>query len=247
MSKFFDPENGFFTFINKAIDTLWVGALWCIISFAPVLAAFFTENKIILIIGLIISCFLLGPASTALYYATVKVTRRSRSYITKEFFRSLKLNFVVGGIASCIYGLFAYVLWIDFQYANSMIDEGNSIGNVMFVAFVAGSCFLLVSLAWIFPILSRYSVNLFGLFRNALLIATKHLVRTILLLLLWGVIGVLCYVFQNYLLALIFLVPIIPGIVALARSFIIEPILKKYAGESAGDPEETGIDEWYRE
>ena len=38
-----------------------------------------------------------------------------------------------------------------------------------------------------------------------------------------------------------------PGLTALIRSFIIEPVLKKYQGESAGNPEETGIDEWYRE
>ena len=40
---------------------------------------------------------------------------------------------------------------------------------------------------------------------------------------------------------------VVPGVTALVRSFIIEPVLKKYQGESAGDPEETGIDEWYRE
>lgn len=247
MSKIFDPDNGVFTFINKTVDTLWVGALWSIISLGPAVASIFSQINGIIILGFIVSAILIGPASTALYYASVKVTRHSRSYITKEFFKSFKLNFKIGAITSAIYSAFAYVLYIDFQYANSMADEGKSIGNVMFVAFMAGTIFLVISLVWIFPILSRFTVNLFGLLRNALLISTKHLVRTILLVLLWGVVGVLCYVFLDYILYMIILAPIIPGILALVRSFIIEPILLKYTGESAGDPEETGIDEWYRE
>lgn len=247
MSKIFDPDNGVFTFINKTIDTLWVGFLWSVISLAPFLASLFIQNSVVNIIGMILSCFLIGPASTAMYYATVKVTRRSRSYITKEFFRSFKMNFVLGGIASAVYSLFIYVLIVDFRYANQINEEGNSFGNVLFVAFVAGAVFVIVSLAWVFPILSRFTVNVWGLFRNALLISTRHIIRTVLLLLIWGVIAVACYCLQNFLLRLIILTPLIPGIVALTRSFVIEPVLKKYAGESAGDPEETGIDEWYRE
>ena len=247
MSKIFDPDNGVFTFINKAVDTLWLGFLWTLLSLVPAGAAFFTQNTVIFIIGIIVSVALMGPASSALYYATVKVTRRSRSYATKEFFRSIKQNLKVGSISSLIYGLFAYLMYIDFQYANSLIDQGNSAGNVMFVLFLAGCVFAGVMLVWIFPILSRFTVNVAGLFRNTMLIATKHIVRTFIMLLLWGVSGLLIYCFYQYIFYMIFLAPLIPALISLVRSFIIEPVLKKYTGESAGDPEETGIDEWYRE
>ena len=92
-----------------------------------------------------------------------------------------------------------------------------------------------------------FTVSLGGLFRNAILIATKHHVRSFVLIILWGVVGLLVYVFYEFLLYLIILIPLIPGLLALVRSFIIEPVLKKYTSESEGTPEETGVDEWYRE
>ena len=247
MSKIFNPDNAFFTGINKAVDTLWLGFLWLLASAGPFLLGLVTGITALFILGIVISVVLIGPASCAMYYATVKVTRRSRSYVTKEFFRSFKVNFKVAAITSTIYGVFAYLMYVDFQYANALIDEGNTMGNVMFVVFLAGSIFAVVSLAWVFPILSRFTVKVGALFRNALLISTKHLIRTILLILLWGVVGLLCYVFWQYILYLIIIVPLIPALVALLRSFIIEPVMKKYMGESDNNPEETGIDEWYRE
>ena len=247
MSRLFNPDNGFFTFINKAIDTFWLGFLWALISLGLVVAAIFIGSDPIFYAAIFISAFLIGPASTALYYATVKVTRRSRSYATTEFFRSFKLNFRVASIMSFIYSVFAYLMYIDIQYANALINDGKSFGNVMFAVFVAGCVFAGVSLAWAFPVLSRFTVSLSGLFRNAILIATKHLVRSIILLLIWAVVGVLIYIFNQFLLYMIILVPLIPGILSLVRSFIIEPILKKYTQESEGTPEETGVDEWYRE
>ena len=247
MSKIFSPDNGFFTFINKMIDTLWLGLLWCVISLGLVIASIFIGSDAIFFVSLVISSFLIGPASTALYYATVKVTRRSRSYATTEFFRSFKLNFKVASVASFLYSLFAYLMYIDFQYANSLIDAGNSFGNVMFAVFLAGSAFAGVSLTWAFPTLSRFTVTLGGLFRNAILIATKHLVRSLILLLIWAVIGLAVYIFYEFLLYLIILVPLIPGLLSLLRSFVIEPVLKKYTSEAEGSPEETGVDDWYRE
>lgn len=247
MSRFLDPDNGFFTAINKAIDTLWLGVLWSVLSLGAFVAAIFTQNDIIAIIGVVICVILSGPASSALYYAMVKVIRRSRSYATKEFFRSFKQNFKVGAITSTIYGVFAYLMYVDFQYANSLIDEGNTVGNVMFVAFLAGSIFAVVSLCWVFPLLSRFTVSVGALFKNALLMSTKYLIRTILLVLIWAVSGVLIYIFYQYILYMIILAPIIPGVLALLRSFIIEPIFKKLLTEPEGEPEETGVDEWYRE
>lgn len=247
MSKIFSPDNRLFTFINKVIDTFWLGCLWCILTLTAPLAAFFTENTIIFIIGIVIGVILCGPASTALYYATVKVIRRSRSYATKEFFHSFKQNFITGGVASLIFGVFAYLMYVDFQYANVTIDQGNSFGNVMFVVFLAGTVIMVLALVWIFPILSRFTVNIPGLFRNTFIISAKHLIRTILLILLLGVVGVLCYIFAEFLLYMIIIIPLIPALIALTSSLIVEPVLKKYLGESAGDPEETGIDEWYRE
>lgn len=247
MSNIFNPENGFFTAVNKIVDLFWLGLLWCVLGFGLAIIGFFMLNDTLFTAGIIVAGVMVGPSTCSLYYAMVKVIRRSRSYATREFFRAFKLNFKIAAPMSAIYSVFAYLMFVDFQYANMLMDQQNNLGNVLFFVFLAGSLFALVSLLWVFPILSRFTVTLSGLFRNALLISTKHIIRTLLLIILGTVIGVLVYIFQAYLLYMFMLVPLIPGLVALVSSFIIEPVLKKYTAESEGTEEETGVDEWYKE
>ncbi len=229
MSKFFNPENAFFTTINKIVDTIWLSILWTVCS---------------------LPLFTIGPASCGLYYATVKVTRRNRSYVTKEFFKGFKQNFKVGAPASIIFLVLSWVLWVDYQYASAVMETSSTMGNVYFIVFVTGAAIEAFLVVWIFPILSRFTVGLMPLLKSTLAISARHLVRTILLV----VIAVFWIIFIKVATSTIELVSFVifipfaaPGVTALLRSFIIEPVLKKYQGESAGDPEETGIDEWYRE
>ena len=229
MSNFFNPENTFFTTVNKIVDTIWLSILWTICSL-PLIT--------------------IGPASCGLYYATVKVTRRNRSYVTKEFFRGFKQNLKVGIPASIVMLVYAFVLIIDFQYANAEMDAGSSMANFYFVGFVVGAVIAVFLVVWMFPLLSRFTVSFTQLFKSTLTISSKHFIRTLILVF----IAVFWTLFVYATLTTVELAPFLgllpffaPGATSLIRSFIIEPVLKKYQGESAGDPEETGIDEWYRE
>lgn len=239
-------DNKVFTAINKIVDTAWLGILWTIISLGAPIAGIISQVNAIYFATLVIGACLIGPASCALYYSIVKVIRRSRSYATKEFFRGLKTNFITAAPVSLIYSVFAYLMYVDFQYSNSLLDAGDSLGNVLMVVFLCGSIFVAVSLIWAFPMLSRFTVKILGVFKNSLILGTKHLIRSLLLAAIWAALGILIVAFvplQFY----IFLPAIVPGTAALLRSFVLEPVFKKYTAESAGPPEETGIDEWYRE
>ena len=72
MGNLFNMDNFFFRFMGKFFD-------------AAVLSIVFTLCCIPVIT--------IGPATTALYYATVKSVRRDRSYPIKEFFHSFKRDF----------------------------------------------------------------------------------------------------------------------------------------------------------
>ncbi|MCR5683993.1 MAG: YesL family protein [Lachnospiraceae bacterium] len=229
MSNLFNPDNAVFTAINKIVDTIWLGILWTICS---------------------IPLITIGPASSALYYATVKCTRRSRSYVTREFFRSFKMNFKVGAIMSVIMLVYSFVLYIDFQYARSLDASNPTMATVYFVVFAIGASIAGVALLWMFPVLSRFTVGVGALFKSSFAMGSRHIVRTLLLALIaaFWILTLLVLTSAVELLSLLIFVPFIaPGLTSLIRSFIIEPVLKQHQGESAGDPEETGIDEWYRE
>ncbi len=255
MSKLFNPDNSFFSIVNKVIDTLWLGLLWLIlgpgVGFAGFLIAVYVGGgNIVFYAFLIAGIFLLGPGSCALYYGIVKVVRRSRGYATKEFFRSFKENISVAGITSLIVFVYGYLMVLDFQYALFMREQGNAMGNLMLGVAIAGTIIGLLTSVWIFPILSRFTYNVSGLLKCSVYTAGKHIVRTVLLVLIWIAIGLLCYVFFDYLLYYIVLVPLVPGALAFSRSFIIEPVFKKYVEQSDPDSQESEDPEntaWYRE
>ena len=72
MSNLFNMDNPLFSILSKICDMLFISIIY---------------------IFLCIPIITIGPASTALYYTMVKVVRKERGYIFREFFKSFKLNF----------------------------------------------------------------------------------------------------------------------------------------------------------
>lgn len=225
MSNILNPENAVFSFINKIVDLIWLGILWTVTSLALVTV---------------------GPATSALYYAVVKVIRRERGYVTKAFFHSFKENLKPGIIAGGLFWILVVLMYIDFTYASAMSANGETFGTVMVVVFMCVTVFAVFIYMWIYPILSRFTLGFRPLLINSLLISVKHFPRTLLMIAFYGAVGYLIYSFVP-LVFYIFIPIILPGISALLKSFVVEPVLKKYMAEPEGTPEETGEDQWYRE
>jgi len=96
MSGFFNLENPVFQLLGKVCDMLFVSVVYIVLCL-PIVT--------------------IGPANTALYYAIVKVIRRERGYIFREFFRSFKLNFKRGAIVGILLTLAMIILGFDILYA----------------------------------------------------------------------------------------------------------------------------------
>lgn len=224
MNNWLNPDNKFFTFMGKAFDVVVLNTLWLILCI-PIVT--------------------IVPATTALYYAMVKVIRRERSYAAKEFFRSFKRNFRQGSLFSLLAIVLSFVMYIDFRYAWELMQAQKSSGSTYFGIFLVITFLFCAMYAYICPILSRFDMKLSGILKTSFVMATRHIITTILLLVL--LVGVLlgCYI----LLPGIFFLPAI-GI--LLASFLIERVFKKYmpAKEETAEGEEAQgqeKDEWYLE
>lgn len=225
MSNWLNPDNKFFTFMGKAFDVVVLNTIWLILCI-PIVT--------------------IVPATTALYYAMVKVIRRERSYATKEFFRSFKRNFRQGSVFSLLAVVMSFIMYIDFRYATELMqaESTNTSGSTYFGIFLVITFLFCAIYAYICPVLSRFDMKLTGILKTSFIMATRHLLTTLLLLVIF--VGVLlgCYV----LLPGIFFLPAI-GI--LLSSFLIERVFKKYmpAKEEPAEGEEEGQekDEWYLE
>lgn len=223
MSNWLNPDNKFFTFMGKAFDVVVLNTIWLILCI-PIVT--------------------IVPATTALYYAMVKVIRRERSYATKEFFRSFKRNFRQGSLFSLLAIVLAFIMYIDFRYAWELIQAQNSSGSTYFGVFLVITFLFCAMYAYICPVLSRFDMKFSGILKTAFVMAARHIITTFLLLVLFVGVMLGCYI----LLPGIFFLPAI-GI--LLSSFLIERIFKKYMPakeESAeGEEERQEKDEWYLE
>jgi uncharacterized membrane protein YesL len=81
--------------------------------------------------------------------------------------------------------------------------------------------------AWVFPLLSRFTLGFAGLQLTALRLSITHLPRTLALAVVTVALGWLC---------LRFLLPvmIVPGILGMLSTYILEPVFQSYETGSAG-------------
>ena len=214
----FNPDNAFMTFINKIID-LVVLSLVCALCCIPIVTA--------------------GPAFAALYYAIVKVVRRRRSYPVREFWNAFKNNMKRGVVAELIFAAFGLMmLWTDVPLFMSFVNTGKVQDTVLLILFVVKIIILVGMVCWIFPLMSRFDQKLWELSQVSLYLLLRYFPITLL--------GVILLVAMVVLLvAEPLLIAVVPGIIVLLLSFLMEPALKKLYDED--ERNDSSKDGWYLE
>ena len=252
MSKFFSVDNKFFTTVNKIVDLLWLSFLWSLFSLPMmfILGVFLFEYDqvgLMILFLLPVSVITVGPASAALYYAVVKSVRRERSYATKCFFHAFKQNFKYGALSALIFGAAIAMLIVDYLWATYSDSIDPNIAGLMRGAFIGIAIFVLFALVWVNPLLSRFELKLKDLIKNALILAIKNVFRTLIMAAFWVGLGYVFWTFLDVIYQYIVLIPLfLPGVSALLRSFVIEPVFKRLTGDPNEDSDKE-VDAWYAE
>ena len=183
--------------------------------------------------------FLIGrPATSALYYSTVKTIRRDRSYPIKEFFKAFKRDFKQSFIVGLILVVVGLILYVDVKFAINYIK--NSLTYMRYLYIVIGIVMSFIAI-YIFPLISRFSLKLSGLFRLSFYLAIRHLLTTVVSIILLFGSFVLVYISAG--LAMLF----VPVTVNLLISIMMEKVLQKCMGMVQTDGENENKDEWYLE
>lgn len=216
MGGIFNMDNGFFTAIGKIVDIIIISIIWTILC-VPIIT--------------------IGPATTALYYTVVKVIRRERGYLVREFFQSFKTNFKTGALTGIIVTIMFLALFFDRRFASNLTGTK---GFLLLSAFNAMLFLLLCVTIYIFPLLSRFKIGLKQLLKTSIFMAMRHLPTTILL-----VVIVVVFALGVYVIPLVAFVA--PALCYLLCSFLLERVFKKYMPEKTENAEQAGVDEWYLE
>ena len=123
------------------------------------------------------------------------------------------------------------------------MEEGKQLGSFMMGIFIVLCVFVMFSMVYVFPVLSRFTVTIKNLFKWAFFLSIRHIGWTLLIAFMFVAFGVIM-VFSFFWMPP--LVIILPGVYTLVASFPMEKVLKKYMPQEE-TTEEDGIDRWYNE
>ena len=157
MDRFFNMDNKFFTVMGRVADLIMLNVVF-LICCLPIVT--------------------IGASLTALHYVTLKMARNEESYIIKSFFKSFKQNFKQATIINLIMLAGGAVLYLDLNIVSNMTG---SMSQVMYILLIALGFLYLIIFLYIYPVLAKFYNSIKNTFRNALLMAIRHLPYTILM------------------------------------------------------------------
>lgn len=154
----FDPENRFWSFMDKLTDLFFLAVLWLLFSL-PVVTA--------------------GAATVALFQFTLKQVDDSEGYALRSFWKAFRENFLPATGLWALTAAFGAFLLFDLRAVS-----GSSFPPSLRVPFFAFLFVLMVlyvfSTLWAYPLLARYRVPFRRLVPDSLAFAFRHLPSTFL-------------------------------------------------------------------
>jgi uncharacterized membrane protein YesL len=185
-----------------------------------------------------IPVFTIGASWTALYYTCVKVIRMDCGTTVKDFFGSFRANFKT-----------ASVVWIFLAASFLLVSAGTYLllanGTGIVGAMMTGLCmalllFLIATILYTFPVLSRFTVRGGALIKNAMVMSAKHGGETIYMVVLTLAFATLVVIGWKFFPVILL---IMPGLYTLLLSFFMEKILAVYTPQSAKEQGDISEDE----
>lgn len=176
---------------------------------------FFLLNVLWIVFGL--PLFTIGASTTAAFYVTNKWVQGEDVSITQGFYRSFKQNFWQATIIWVIIVVLFQMILTNLQSANFF----GSISQAIFYLEILALVELTLTCLYIFPLLARHHVSVFGAFRSAFFMVNRHLLTTIMLL-----IGLSGLIVGTYYVGVLLL--FLMSLYAWWVSYLLIPIFKRY-------------------
>lgn len=154
MEKWFGLDSKFYKFGTLLGDLIILTLLWTICS-VPLIT--------------------IGASTTALYYVTTRQLSNREGYVTKDFFKSFKQNFVEATIVTAIVGIIGAILYVNIRLFTPDTTLNIIIYLIQFVILYQ----LIIFTIYVFPILSRFDLKLGSLIKTAIFMANRHLLTTL--------------------------------------------------------------------
>ena len=206
MGNFFSTDGPLFEGMAYIINIIYVSVLWILFSI-PIIT--------------------IGASSTALYYTVTKVIRHGRSYIFREFWQSFKSNLKQSTAVWLIYLVMMGILLVDIRVMGAF---GTAVSQTLQFVFIVGICMVSAVMVYALAYIARFTQDVRHILTNSVLMAIRHLPKTLLLVVVLAAAVLGCYLFG---LGIVF----IPAVVALVDSLILESIFVQYMSKADREKE----------
>ena len=113
-----------------------------------------------------------GASTTALYYCTLKLHKDGDIRVFHDFFKSFKQNFKQATVINLIMLAVAAILYMDLRIVGN-ID--GTMSQVLYIVFFAFGILYMMVFLYIYPVLAKFYNSIKNTFRNAFLMAIRHL------------------------------------------------------------------------
>lgn len=122
-----------------------------------------------------------GASLTAMHKVLLQLKRDEEGSITKAFFHSFRINFRQATIIWIFFILLFLALYLDRAFLS-----GSSSSAFLIMRYLLSIILILaiVSLNWIFVVLSRYNNSIWGSLRSAILVGISHPLHTLVMVIL---------------------------------------------------------------
>ena len=190
--KFFGLDSPLMKFLSRMTDILWLNILTVIFFLPPGLVAYFffkaivaqgasfvptSGTQLLLYVLIYLAALPIGAAFTGLHYVCLKMVRNEEGYITKDFFKSFKLNFKQATIIWAVAMLIGAILAFNFSYIQVMKNT-----TLFFATSAAAAIFLYMTILYVFPVLSHFENTIKGTVRNAFFMSILALPKTVIMI-----------------------------------------------------------------
>ena len=191
-------------------------------------------NIIVISVLWVICCIpivTIGASSAAAYYTAAKVIRGKEGTAAREFFHAFATNWKQSAFFSVVYVLVLAVVLLECYY---LYHEPDVSLTFLYVFYVM-ALLVVANMQYLFPCMSRFTLGKFQLFRMATLLSFRHLITTILLLLLFAAMCIGVYLMP-------WGVFLFPGLMFLVKTYPMERVLRKSMPEPETEEEKQ---KWY--
>lgn len=225
MGKWFDIESPLIQFLNKVADLMWLNIL-TLLCCIPIITV--------------------GASLTSAHYVALKLHRNEEGYITKDFFRSFKMNFKQSTAIWLIILLVLTVFSADFYIMNNV--EEVKIPTALQVVIMAIAILFLFMVLWVFAVQAKFVNTVTKTIKNAFALSVIQIPRTILMVILYVLPYVLC-IFSLRLFPIILVlgisVPVYVSAMLYNKMFkkLEDKILERLEGENTAENGEELLEE----